>query len=148
MYNYFIHSKSCQLSLIIKISLKKTTLLSIKKRVNLYKKMTVNLRIRQLRQALNMSQTDFSKAICVSIGYTAGIENGHRMANDRIIRLICLTFGANEVWLKTGKGEMFHASPLEKKERILALFNELNPQFQNYALTVIDQLLNLQNGKL
>ena len=109
--------------------------------------MTVNERIRQLRQVLNMSQTDFSKAICVSIGYTAGIENGYKTANDRIIRLICLTFGVNELWLKTGDGEMFHGSPVEKKERILALFNELNPQFQNYALTVIDQLLKLQNGK-
>ncbi|MDR2542105.1 MAG: helix-turn-helix domain-containing protein [Treponema sp.] len=110
--------------------------------------MTVNKRIRQLRKTLKMSQIDFSKAICVSIGYTAGIENEHKIANDRIIRLICLTFGVSETWLKTGKGEMFCSSPVEKKERILALFYELNPQFQNYALTVIDQLLKLQNGKI
>ena len=94
-----------------------------------------------------MSQTDFSKAICVSGGYTAEIENGHRTANDRIIRLICLTFGVNEAWLKTGVGEMFHKSPIEKRERILALFNGLNPQFQDYALSVIDRLLQLQNEK-
>ena len=109
--------------------------------------LTVNERIRQVRQALSMSQTDFSKAIRVSGGYTAEIENGHRTANDRIIRLICLTFGVNEAWLKTGDGEMFHKSPVEKRERILALFNELNPQFQDYALTVIDRLLQLQNEK-
>ncbi|MDR2631411.1 MAG: helix-turn-helix domain-containing protein [Spirochaetaceae bacterium] len=106
--------------------------------------MTVNKRIRLLRQALNMSQTDFSKAIYISSGYTAEIENEHRAANDRIIHLISLTFGANEQWLKTGMGEMFHASPLERKERIIALFNELDPRFQEYALTVIDQLLKLQ----
>jgi len=109
--------------------------------------MTVNKRIRQLRQALNMSQTDFSKAICVSNGYTAEIENGHRTANYRIIRLICLTFGVNETWLRTGTGEMFQSSPVEKRERILSLFNELNPQFQDYALAVIDRLLQLQNKK-
>jgi transcriptional regulator with XRE-family HTH domain len=39
--------------------------------------MTVNKRIRQVRQALNLTQTDFSKAIYVSNGYTAEIENGH-----------------------------------------------------------------------
>ena len=109
--------------------------------------MKVYERIRQARQALNMSQTAFSKAIYVSSGYTAEIENGHRLANDRIIRLICLTFGVNETWLKTGKGEMFQSSPVEKRERIISLFNELNPQFQNYALTVIDSLLKLQNEK-
>ena len=109
--------------------------------------MTANERIRQVRQALNMSQTDFSRAICVSNGYTAEIENGHRVANDRIIRLICLTFGVNEAWLKTGDGEIFQKSPIEKRERILMLFNELSPPFQDYALNVVDQLLKLQNEK-
>jgi len=109
--------------------------------------MTVNKRVRQLRQTLNMSQTDFSKAIRVSNAYTAEIENEHKAANDRIIRLICLTFGASETWLKTGEGEMFISSPAEKQERIVSLFNELNPQFQDFALTVIDRLLALQNQK-
>jgi len=109
--------------------------------------MTVNKRIKQVRQALNMSQIDFSRAICVSSGYTAEIENGHRMANDRIIRLIRLTFGVNETWLKTGKGEMFQSAPVEKRERILSLFNELNPQFQDYAMAVLDRLLQLQKEK-
>ena len=109
--------------------------------------MEVNDQIRQLRQTLSMTQTDFSQAICVSNGYTAEIENGHRVANDRIIRLICLTFGVNESWLKTGIGEMFQSSPIEKRERILSLFNELTPQFQDYALAVIDRLLKLQQEK-
>jgi len=109
--------------------------------------MTVNERIRQLRKALNMYQTDFSKAIRVSNSYTAEIENGHRVANDRIIRLICLTFGANEKWLKTGEGEMFDGSTAGKRDRILNLFNELSPEFQDFALTVVDRLLLLQNRK-
>jgi transcriptional regulator with XRE-family HTH domain len=108
--------------------------------------MTVNKRIRQLRLSLNLSQADFSEAIYVSPGYTAGIENEHRLANDRIIHLIGLTFGASEHWLKTGEGEMFQTSPLERKERIITLFNGLNPRFQEYALAVIDRLLKLQNG--
>jgi transcriptional regulator with XRE-family HTH domain len=109
--------------------------------------MTINKRIRQVRQALNITQTDFSKAIYVSNGYTAEIENGHRVANDRIIHLICLTFGVNEQWLKTGKGEMFLTSPIERKERILSLFDKLNPRFQEYALNVVDQLIKLQNDR-
>jgi transcriptional regulator with XRE-family HTH domain len=109
--------------------------------------MTVNERIRQLRKALDLSQIDFSKAIRVSNSYTGEIENGHRAANDRIIRLICLTFGASENWLKTGEGEMFSSSQAEKRERILGLFDELNPHFQEFALSVVDRLLLLQNQK-
>jgi transcriptional regulator with XRE-family HTH domain len=106
--------------------------------------MTVNKRIRQARQSLNLTQAAFSRAIYVSPGYAAGIENEHRVANDRIIHLISLTFGVSEQWLKTGEGEMFQTSPLDRKERIITLFNELNPRFQEYALTVIGQLLKLQ----
>jgi transcriptional regulator with XRE-family HTH domain len=109
--------------------------------------MTVNERIRQARQALNMTQTAFSKAIYVSSGYTAEIENGHRIANDRIIHLICLTFGVSETWLKTGEGEMFKTSSIEWKERILSLFDELSPRFQEYALNVAGQLIKLQNDQ-
>jgi transcriptional regulator with XRE-family HTH domain len=109
--------------------------------------MTVNERIRQARQALNMTQTAFSKAIYVSSGYTAEIENGHRIANDRIIHLICLTVGVSETWLKTGEGEMFKTSPIERKERILSLFDELSPRFQEYALNVVGQLIKLQNDQ-
>jgi transcriptional regulator with XRE-family HTH domain len=107
--------------------------------------MTVNERVRIVRQTLNMTQVNFSKAIYVSSGYTAGIENGHRIANDRILHLISLTFGVSEQWLKTGEGDMFQTFPLDRKERILTLFSELNPRFQEYALTVIDHLLKLQN---
>jgi hypothetical protein len=45
------------------------------------------------------------------------------------------------------KGEMFQASPLERKERILSLFDELSPRFQEYALSVIDQLIKLQKDE-
>jgi transcriptional regulator with XRE-family HTH domain len=107
--------------------------------------MTINERIRLVRQALNMTQVDFSKAIYVSNGYTAEIENGHRIANDRILHLICLTFGVNGQWLKTGEGEMFATSSIEQKERILSLFDQLNPKFQEYALSVIDHLIKLQD---
>jgi transcriptional regulator with XRE-family HTH domain len=107
--------------------------------------MTVNKRIRLVRQTLNMTQAAFSKAIYVSNGYTAGIENEHRIANDRIVHLVSITFGVSETWLKTGEGDMFQTAPVERKERIVSLFNELNPRFQEYALNVIAQLLKLQN---
>jgi uncharacterized membrane-anchored protein len=42
---------------------------------------------------------------------------------------------------------MFQSSPLERKERILSLFDELSPRFQEYALSVIDQLIKLQKDE-
>jgi transcriptional regulator with XRE-family HTH domain len=107
--------------------------------------MTVNKRIKEARLALNMTQVDFAKTIYISNGYIAELENEHRVANDRIIHLIALTFGISEQWLKTGEGEMFNKTPEEKRERINSLFDELDPYFQDYVLKQIAQLIELQN---
>jgi transcriptional regulator with XRE-family HTH domain len=106
--------------------------------------MTVNKRIREARKVLQMSQIEFGRAIFISDGYIAEMENEHRIANDRIIHLICLTFGISEKWLKLGEGEMFQRAPAEKLKRMIDLFNELPPEFQDYVVQQIEQLLKVQ----
>jgi len=108
--------------------------------------MTISKRIRHLRQTLNMSQIEFAKAIYISNGYIAELECEHRKVNDRIIHLISLNFGVNEKWLKTGEGEMFFATPGEKLQRMVSLFNELPPKFQDYVMMQIEQLVNMNTS--
>ena len=73
--------------------------------------MSVNLRIKQVRQALNLSQAKFAKEISISNGYIAGIELEKRNVNDRLIKLVCITFNVSEHWLRTGNGDMFEEQP-------------------------------------
>jgi len=103
--------------------------------------MSINERIRHLRTTLQMSQTEFAKAIFISNGYIAELEKANRNVNDRIIHLISLTFGVNEAWLKNGQGNMFFTTPSEKLQRLTSLFNELPPKFQDYVMVQIEQLL-------
>lgn len=103
--------------------------------------MFVNDRIRKLRKYLRMSQIEFAIATCVSNGYIAELEGDFRKVNDRIIRLITLTCGVSEFWLKTGEGEMYHKSPNDKLQRMISLFNELPPKFQDYVTVQIEALL-------
>jgi transcriptional regulator with XRE-family HTH domain len=105
--------------------------------------MTISSRIRRIRKTLNMSQVEFAKAIYISNGYIAELECEHRRVNDRIIHLISLTFGVNEKWLKNGEGDMFYKTPGEKLQRMVGLFNELPPKFQDYVMQQIEQLLNV-----
>jgi transcriptional regulator with XRE-family HTH domain len=88
-----------------------------------------------------MTQPDFAKAICISKGYIAELECNHRRANDRIVQLISLTLGISEAWLKDGAGDMFYKSPSEKLQRMISLFNELPPKFQDYVIIQIETLL-------
>ena len=109
--------------------------------------MTVNERIIELRHNLKLSQRAFSKAIYVSNGYLAGLELGHNKVKDRLIHLISSAFSVNKHWLLTGEGRMFNSTQEEKMERMTGLFNELYPEFQDFVLRQIDELIELQNIK-
>ena len=109
--------------------------------------MMISRRIKRLRQALKMPQVEFAKAIHISNGYIAELESERRRVNDRIIHLISLTFSVNEKWLRSGEGDMFFKTPDEKLQRLMNLFSELPPKFQDYVMQQIEQLLNITNDK-
>ena len=110
--------------------------------------MSANQRIKEIRQYLNLSQAKFAKGIFVSSGYLAGIELGKRKVNERIAKLISFTYGVNENWLRSGNGEMFIRVEDEKLEKLTACFKQLTPDFQEYILKQIEELLILQNKKI
>lgn len=106
--------------------------------------MSINQRVKQVRQALNLSQAKFARALSISNGYIAGIELEHNKVNDRLIKLICFTFNVREIWLKSGEGNMFEEPPNRLTELAMNTFKELKPEYQEYVLNQIDQLLKLQ----
>ena len=109
--------------------------------------MTINTRIKELRNTLKLSQRAFAKAVYVSNGYLADIELGHNEVKDRLVHLIASAFSVNKHWLLTGKGRMFNSTPQEKMERMTNLFNELYPEYQDFVLRQIDELIELQNSR-
>lgn len=109
---------------------------------------TVNERIKQVRQYLKLSQAKFAKNLCLSSGYIAGIELEKRRANNRIVRLISITYGVNEEWLKTGKGVMYDRASNARIEQTMKIFRELKPDFQDYVLRLMENLVDLQDARV
>ncbi|MCL2184538.1 MAG: helix-turn-helix domain-containing protein [Treponema sp.] len=107
--------------------------------------MTINERIKEIRRLLNKSQREFAKAIYVSNGYLSEIETGRKEVNERLIHLLSSTFHVNKQWLLTGKGSTFINSIKDRLDKMSVLFNELNPEFQDYVLQQMDILIKLQN---
>ncbi|MHB9292611.1 hypothetical protein Holit_01712 [Hollandina sp. SP2] len=107
--------------------------------------MSVNERIKAVRHFLKLPQIKFAKAVYISNGYLAEIELGNRRVNERLIQLISSIFGVNKRWLQTGEGRMFNTAAEHNLERVTTLFKALNPEFQDYVLKQIDQLVELQN---
>ncbi|GMO50447.1 MAG: hypothetical protein Pg6C_14260 [Treponemataceae bacterium] len=101
----------------------------------------VSARIKQARLALGLSQRKFSELLSLSGGYIGGVEANFHAPNDRLIKLITAQFGVSEEWLRSGCGQMFcEPQTDEKTARLLSLFNDLPPRYQDVVLGVIELL--------
>lgn len=110
---------------------------------------TVNQRIKILRKSLNLTQKEFAQKICVSTSFQTLIELEQKKVLDRHIKLIVTVFGVNEVWLRTGEGEMFEkdTTPDFKITETVAMFKQLNPFFQDFILDQLRKLLENEKTK-
>jgi transcriptional regulator with XRE-family HTH domain len=107
----------------------------------------INRRVKEVREALHLTQAQFSRIISLSSGYLAGIELEQRKVNGRLVKLICSAFNVSAAWLNTGEGGMFNAQEDEEFTKFTALFKELSPKYKNYILKQIDLLLNMQDDE-
>jgi len=110
------------------------------------KNANMNQRIKTLRKSLNLTQKEFAQKIYVSTSFQTLIELNQKKVLDRHIKLIVTTFGVNEVWLRTGEGEMFEkdVTPDYKITETVNVFKQLNPFFQDFVLEQMNKLLEYE----
>ncbi len=77
--------------------------------------MTINERIRSLRDELNLSQTEFAERLGSGRGIVKNIEEGRTVPKPQFLELICRVYNVNRDWLETGEGEMFTDMSFEEK---------------------------------
>lgn len=74
-------------------------------------------RIKKIRKELDLTQQSFADKIGMKQNTIAQYEMGRTKPSDAIVFSICREFNVNEVWLRTGKGEMFEE--LTEQQKIL-----------------------------
>ena len=100
-------------------------------------------RIRLVRKELGLNQGEFAKRIGLKQTALSMIELEKVSLTDKNIKLICATFGVDEIWLRTGKGGMFKGkSPYEKE--LLSIFGRLTADTQEFILEMARKLLEKQ----
>jgi transcriptional regulator with XRE-family HTH domain len=104
-------------------------------------------RIVEIRKTLGLKQTELSASIKMSQSYIGNIENGKRKVNDRVIRLLAMTYGVNEHWLRTGMGFMFDTPVDPKIERITQNFKRLDGLLQDYVLKQVELVVEYHERK-
>ena len=99
----------------------------------------INERIRGLRKALGLNQTELGERIGMTHGGVADIERGKtKTVNDRIVKLIVSEFGISEKWLRTGEGTMYSDS--KRAEILNARLNSEGDPFLSECITLLCQL--------
>ena len=87
----------------------------------------MNTRIREIRQALAINQSEFGEKIGLKQNAVSLMEKPNGRIKEQNIIAICTQFHVNEVWLRTGEGEMFSLEkPLEDPKK-----RDLYPYFKN-----------------
>jgi transcriptional regulator with XRE-family HTH domain len=106
----------------------------------------VHLRIKKVREAVGLSQRDFSALLSLSSSYCGGVESGTLKVNRRFIRSIACEFNINEDWLLNGVGEMFAENSDEKFSKLLGVFKELPAKYQHVVFKLIEVLRKLDDS--
>lgn len=68
----------------------------------------MNERLRKLRRTLDLTQQEFAGRIGSKRNTIAKYETEANTPSAAVISLICREFNVNEVWLRTGEGDMFN----------------------------------------
>lgn len=67
----------------------------------------MNNRVKEVRKALSLTQTQFGERIGVKGSTITNYESGIRSLSEAAITSICREYNVSERWLRTGEGEMF-----------------------------------------
>lgn len=105
----------------------------------------MNERIKQVRKAVGLKQAEFAEKIGIKPNTVTSYETGIRVPSDAIILSICREFGVNEIWLRTGEGEMFQKR--SRDEELAAFFGDIlsgEPNFRRRLISAMSSLSTQQ----
>lgn len=96
-------------------------------------------RVRELRKSLGLNQTDFGKAVGVSLSAVQKWESGENVLSDAVILLICQKFSVSETWLRTGSGEMHRgrSKAEEMGDLVGALMSQRPDSFKSAVVSTL-----------
>ena len=102
----------------------------------------MNERLKQLRDALGLSQEDFGKRIGSARNTIANYELGPRKPSKTTLKAICREFRVNYFWLTEGELPMFSGTPESVVDEIAEDYN-----LDDLDKKIIEKYLELPEDK-
>ncbi len=101
----------------------------------------MNNRIKDVRKHSKLSQDAFGKRLGITGASVSRLESGDRDPSDQTILSICREFDVNELWLRTGEGDMLRQR--SRYDELSAFFGGLlkaEPDFRHRLISVLSRL--------
>lgn len=103
----------------------------------------MNVRIKEIRLALGMTQDEFGKKLGIARNTVANYETSNRTPSNQIVISICREFNVNEDFLRDGTGDMFIKIPEE--DETAAFVSDLLEDTDNELYTMIKDIMRTYN---
>lgn len=103
----------------------------------------MNNRMKEVRRALELTQSEFGKKIDAKQNHVASMESGRRDITEKTKKLICLEFGVSQKWLETGEGKMFESNP--ESDDIIELYDRIKDKIPRRMIKQAKQFLEKAN---
>jgi transcriptional regulator with XRE-family HTH domain len=103
--------------------------------------MTIQERLKAIRKSQDLTQGEFGEKISFTDAAISMLESGKLELTDKTIKLICLTFGVREEWLRNGNGKMWVEENDPLTREIMAIVSELLPRAKALVLEHVRNLV-------
>lgn len=103
-------------------------------------------RIKEVREHFGLSQRKFAKRMGVGASTYNQFENGSRNIKDIHIKRIVSEFGVNELWLRTGEGDMLDS--VEENDRYTMNIAKLGMTDNEFIINTVNLLAETDPEKL
>ena len=78
---------------------------------------TIQNRIKQIREYFGLSQEQFAQRINRSYALISLIETGRKKVSEETAERICSEFSVNKEWLLNGEGDMTASDPIDREKQ-------------------------------
>lgn len=106
----------------------------------------MNERLKKVRSDSKLSTRAFAESLGMTAGAISMLETGKRNITPQVISSVCTKYHVNEVWLRTGEGNPYELSDVDKA--VLKAKEELKDEEDTVYKEEFIHLLqeNLSNG--
>ncbi len=107
--------------------------------------LTVGLRIREIREVLDMTREEFSEKCDISCSFLAAVEGGHKAITSKTLYKICTATDLSADYFIRGNKEGFEA------DMVIEMIHSMDKKSQKHAVNILREYVSaiqhLKNSK-